>query len=47
MAEVESHKYSDQNRKKARVDAGKFNQPTYFHPDRVGGQKSDTAQKRK
>lgn len=47
MAEVESRKYSDEHRNKARVDSGKFNQPTQFHPDRVGAQKSDTDKKSK
>ncbi|MBP2159197.1 MULTISPECIES: hypothetical protein [Asticcacaulis] len=47
MAEIESRKYSDEHRNKARVDAGKFNQPTQFHPDRTGAQKSDTGAKRK
>ena len=47
MAEIESRKYSDEHRNKARVDAGKFNQPTQFHPDRAGVQKSETGSKRK
>lgn len=47
MAEIESRKYSDEHRNKARVDAGKFNQPTQFHPDRAGVQKSDTGSKGK
>lgn len=47
MAEIESRKYSDEHRNKARVDAGKFNQPTQFHPDRTGVQKNDNNGKRK
>jgi hypothetical protein len=47
MAEIESRKYSDKHRNKARVDAGKFNQPTQFHPDRTGAQQRDTSPRRK
>ncbi len=35
MAEVESTKYRNEHRDKSRVDSGRFNQPTQFHPDRA------------
>lgn len=47
MAEIESRKYSDEHRNKARVDAGKFNQPTQFHPERTGTGTNESGGKRK
>lgn len=35
MAEIESNKYRNEHRDKARVDSGRFNQPTQFHPDQA------------
>ncbi len=35
MSEIESRKYRSEHRNKARVDSGRFNQPTQFHPDQA------------